>query len=160
MLKPAQLGKDNLPEEILLNDKKHCKKYGPCGVGEKALYLNSFYIDRRYYVPFSSVTRVFKRVAMSKGGFSRKGVFATIPYLVVVYDNGKEKQCNFKYEEHVDQLLAHLAKVRPEIKLVSKSAEQRLAEKEKTRAMRKLPALSDEAKKNSIRTQRSYGLFG
>lgn len=146
MLSPVQLGKDSLPKEVLRNDKKHCKKYGPCGVGEKALYLNSFYIDRRYYVPFSSVTRVFKRVAMSKGGFSGKGVFATIPYLVVVYDNGKEKQCNFKYEEQVDQLLSYLAKVRPELKLVSKAAEQRLAEKEKARAMRKLPPLSDTAK--------------
>ena len=26
-------------------------------------------------------------------------MFATIPYLVVVYEDGKEKQCNFKYED-------------------------------------------------------------
>lgn len=54
-------------------DKKSCKRYGPCGVGEQALYLNSFFIDRRYYVALESVRRVFKRVAMSKGGFTGKG---------------------------------------------------------------------------------------
>lgn len=76
------------------------------GVGKKALYLNSFYIDRQYYIPVRSVSRVFKRVAMSKGGFSGKGMFATIPYLVVVYEDGKEKQCNFKYEDQVDIFLS------------------------------------------------------
>lgn len=60
-------------------------------MGEKALYLNSFFIDRRYYVALSSVRRVFKRVAMSKGGFSGKGVFGSIPYLVVEYDDGQDE---------------------------------------------------------------------
>ena len=67
-----------LPDAELKQDKKHCRKIGPCGVGEKAMYLNSFYIDRRYYVPFSSITRVYKRVAMSKGGFTGKGVFGFV----------------------------------------------------------------------------------
>jgi hypothetical protein len=97
-------------------------------VGQKALYLNSFFIDRRYYLPISSVTRVYKRIAMSKGGFSGKGMFASIPYLVVEYDGGKEKQCNFKYEETVDLLLACLQKMHPQIKTVSAAAEQRLAQ--------------------------------
>ena len=48
-------------------------------------YLNSFYIDRRYYLPYGSITRVFKRVAMSSGGFSGKGVFASMAYLAVSY---------------------------------------------------------------------------
>ena len=102
-LKPQKLGNDGLSEEELLADRKNCKKIGPCGVGKKALYLNSFYIDRQYYIPVRSVSRVFKRVAMSKGGFSGKGMFATIPYLVVVYEDGKEKQCNFKYEDQNSQ---------------------------------------------------------
>ena len=34
------------------------------------------------------VTRVYKRVAMSKGGFSGKGIFATLSYLVVEFDGG------------------------------------------------------------------------
>lgn len=91
IFKPAPLGFARLDPNALAEDKKNCKKIGPCGLGEKAIYLNSFYIDRRYYLPYSSITRVFKRVAMSKGGFSGKGMFASIPYLVVVYDDGQEK---------------------------------------------------------------------
>ena len=71
-LKPAKLGEKEIPESILSEDKKHCKKIGPCGIGKEALYLNSFYLERRYYVPAASVSRVFKRVAMSKGGFTGK----------------------------------------------------------------------------------------
>ena len=80
--KPKRLGRQKIEERELEADKKNCRRFGPCGVGQKALYLNSFYFDRRYYVALDSISRVFKRVAMSKGGFSGKGMFATIPYLV------------------------------------------------------------------------------
>ncbi|OUN37383.1 ATPase P [Faecalibacterium sp. An77] len=151
IFKPVQLGREALDPQTLAADKKSCRRIGPCGVGDKALYLNSFYLDRRYYVTYPSITRAFKRVAMSRGGFTQKGVFASIPYLVVQYDNGKEKQCNFKYEEQVDQLLDCLAKTHPEIKRVSAAAEERLAQRERERAARKKPNLSPEAQK-SIRT--------
>ena len=39
---PAQLGLAHLDKATLEADKKACKKIGPCGVGKKALYLNSF----------------------------------------------------------------------------------------------------------------------
>ena len=64
IFKPAQLGLARLDAHELEEDKKACRKIGPCGVGKKALYLNSFYIDRRYYLPYGSIARVFKRVAM------------------------------------------------------------------------------------------------
>ena len=115
MFTPVKLGNTTLPPEVLKADKKSCKRYGPCGVGEQALYLNSFFIDRRYYVALESVRRVFKRVAMSKGGFTGKGAFGSIPYLVVELDDGSQKQCNFKHEEDVDLLLAHMARVCPDI---------------------------------------------
>ena len=130
LFKPVQLGREALDRNTLIADRKSCKRFGPCGVGERALYLSSFYLNCRYYLPWSGVTRVFKRVAMSKGGYSHKGVFASIPYLVVEYDGGREKQCTYKYEEQVDQLLAYLKRVRPEIKQVSAAAEERLAERE------------------------------
>ena len=98
LLKPIALSASTLPMDVLEQDKTTCKKIGPCGLGQKALYLNSFYIDRRYYIPYGSIQRVYKRIAMSKGGFTGKGMFATMSYLVVEYDNGKEKQCNFKAE--------------------------------------------------------------
>ena len=121
---PAQLGLAHLDKATLEADKKACKKIGPCGVGKKALYLNSFYIDRRYYLPYGSISRVFKRVAMSQGGFSGKGMFASMAYLVVEYDGGKQKQCNFKDERDVDALLAVLAKEQPQLHLLSAAGEQ------------------------------------
>ena len=145
IFKPAQLGLARLDAHELEADKKACRKIGPCGVGKKALYLNSFYIDRRYYLPYGSITRVFKRVAMSSGGFTGKGMFASMAYLVVEYDGGKQKQCNFKDERDVDTLLALLAKEQPRIKLLSAAGEQVLEKKEAEKAARKLPELSKDA---------------
>ena len=144
--KPAQLGLAGLDAAELEADKKACKKIGPCGVGKKALYLNSFYIDRRYYLPYGSISRVFKRVAMSSGGFTGKGMFASMAYLVVEYDGGKQKQCNFKDERDVDALLELLAKEQPQLKLLSAAGEQALQKKEEEKAARKLPELSEDAK--------------
>ena len=142
---PAQLGLAHLDKATLEADKKACKKIGPCGVGKKALYLNSFYIDRRYYLPYGSISRVFKRVAMSQGGFSGKGMFASMAYLVVEYDGGKQKQCNFKDERDVDALLEVLAKEQPQLHLLSAAGEQALEKKAAEKAARKLPELSAEA---------------
>lgn len=146
IFKPAQLGLAHLDKQELEQDKQSCRKIGPCGIGKKALYLNSFYIDRRYYLPYSSISRVFKRVAMSQGGFTGKGMFASMAYLVVEYDGGKQKQCNFKYEQDVDKVLEVLAREQPQIKLLSAAGEQALQKKEAEKAARKLPELSDDAR--------------
>ena len=146
IFRPAQLGMAKLDRLELEQDKKACRKIGPCGVGKKALYLNSFYIDRRYYLPYGSISRVFKRVAMSSGGFTGKGMFASMAYLVVEYDGGKQKQCNFKDERDVDKLLEVLAKEQPQIPLLSEAGEQALQKKEAEKAARKLPELTNEAK--------------
>ena len=124
IFRPAQLGMAKLDRLELEADKKACRKIGPCGVGKKALYLNSFYIDRRYYLPYGSISRVFKRVAMSSGGFTGKGMFASMAYLVVEV----------------------LAKEQPQIPLLSEAGEQALQKKEAEKAARKLPELTDEAK--------------
>ena len=147
IFKPAQLGLAKLDAQTLETDKKSCKKIGPCGVGKKALYLNSFYIDRRYYLPYGSIQRVFKRVAMSAGGFTGKGMFASMAYLVVEYDGGKQKQCNFKDERDVDALLEVLAKEQPQIKLLSEAGEAAVEKKQADKAARKLPQLSKEAER-------------
>ena len=68
---------------------------------------------------------------MSKGGFTGKGVFGTLSYLVVVYEDGKEKQCNFKHEEDVDRFLAYIEEEYPDIPVHSLEAERKLAEKER-----------------------------
>ena len=141
------LSRSQLPKETLSADKKACRRFGPCGVGERALYLNSFWFERFYYVPIAAVRRVFKRVAMSQGGFTGKGAFGTIPYLVVEYDDGQEKQCTFKREEDVDLLLAHLAAVHPEIPGLSRDGERRLAEKAAKEARRYVKELTPQAEK-------------
>lgn len=143
IFRAVQLGREALERDALAADRKTCRRFGPCGVGERALYLSSFYRSCRYYLPYSGITRVFKRVAMSKGGYSHKGVFASIPYLVVEYDGGREKQCTYKYEEQVDQLLACLKQLHPEIRQVSAAAEVRQAERERDRPPR--PELTGEA---------------
>ena len=145
LFKPAQLGLAKLGAAELEADKKACKKIGPCGVGKKALYLNSFCIDRCYYLPYGSITRAFKRVAMSQGGFTGKGMFASMAYLVVEYDGGKQKQCNFKDERDVDALLDVLAKEQPQIKRLSVAGEQTVQKKEAEKAARKLPELTKDA---------------
>ena len=126
--KPIPLTDIRLDDAVLTKDKRLCRKIGPCGIGKQALYLNSFFIDRRYYIPFTAITRVFKRVAMSRGGFSGKGLFATMSYLVVEFEDGKQKQCNFKYEYEVDELLQAMRLEHPQIPCVSAAAEKRLEE--------------------------------
>ena len=50
-MKPQRLGNVSIPDEELIKDKKECKKIGPCGIGKKAVYLSSFYIDRSKELP-------------------------------------------------------------------------------------------------------------
>ena len=142
---PKLIGSTPLDKAALAEDYKACRKIGPCGIGQKAVYLNSFYVDRRYYTTFGDVARVFKRVAMSKGGFTGKGVFGSIPYLVVQFKDGREKQCNFKYEELVDQYLSIVAREHPDIPIHSEAAERRLREAEEAERARYLKELSPEA---------------
>ena len=151
-MKPQRLGNVSIPDEELIKDKKECKKIGPCGIGKKAVYLSSFYIDRRYYIPISSVKRIFKRIAMSKGGFTGKGVFGTLSYLVVVYEDGKEKQCNFKHEEDVDRFLAYIEEEYPDIPVHSLEAEkqrERNVSEETKRCLVKLEQAEQYLKKQS-----------
>ena len=153
MFKPYPLGSGRIDDAALAEDKKSCRKIGPCGIGRRALYLNSFFIDRRYYVPLSMVTRVYKRVAMSRGGFSGKGIFATLSYLVVEFDGGQQKVCNFKYEQQVDDFLNVIRAEYPSIPCVSAAAEQRLAEQKARREEeeRSRPPMSAQAEK-TVRT--------
>ena len=144
-LTPVQLGTAAIAKDIVKADKAACKPFGPCGVGKAALYIGTYFIDRYYYIALDSVQRVFKRVAMSRGGFSGHGVFGAIPYLVVQYDNGSEKQCAFKHEEDVNALLGYMAQVRPSIPIHSEEAERRLAEKAREEEARYLKELTPQA---------------
>ena len=76
MFKPQRLGTVTIPDAELTTDKKNCKKIGPCGVGKKAIYLNSFYFDRRYYIPISSIERIRTNVEKETGDEIRNAGFA------------------------------------------------------------------------------------
>ena len=99
-----------------------CRRFALRRGRKRPLYLNSFFIDRR---------------VASKGGFTGKGAFGSIPYLVVEYDDGAQKQCNFKHEEDVDNLLAYLAKICPDLPLQSQKVERHMAQQ-----LRKAAAIS------------------
>ncbi len=141
---PSPIGKKTLDEEKLKTDKQGCRKFGPCGVGKEALYLGGRFIDRRYYIPWKEVKRVFKRVAMSAGGFSGKGLFGSMAFLVVQF-GGEEKECPFKFEADVDRLLACVEQEHPDIPTHSVKAQNKLAKAEAAEEARFLKELSPEA---------------
>lgn len=127
ILPPLPLGSRKLSAEVLEADKKNCRKIGPCGLGEQALYVGGRFLDRRFYIPWKEVRRVFKRVAMSRGGFSGTGLFGSMTYIVVQFGSGKEQSCRFKREAEADVLLAEIELAHPGIPTHSAKAEKKLA---------------------------------
>lgn len=146
IIAPTPLGAGTLPRETLEADRAACARFGPCGVGAEALYIGSRYLERRRYIPWREVTRVFKRVAMSSGGFTGKGIFGSMAYLVVQF-GGQERQCRFRREEDVDRLLEQVERQHPRVPTHSAAAERKLAEAEAAEQARWLkeltPAASD-----------------
>ena len=147
IFKPRPLSRTMLDDASLVRDKQHCRRIGPCGVGRRALYLNSYFIDRHYYVPFSAITRAFKFIEEGTGGV--RGVLAGRACLLVEYDNGLQQVCCFKYEDQIDELLRVLHKMHPEIPCVSEEEEAELeVEYERRRAEeRRRPPLSIRAER-------------
>jgi len=155
---PSPLGSRTLTPEVLKADRKDSVKFGPCGVGKEALYMGTNYVDRCFYVPWREVKRVFKRVAMSQGGFSGKGAFGALAYLVVQFGNGKEKQSRFRHEADVDRLLALVEQTHPGIPTHSAKAERKLAEAEAAEEKRYLKQLEPDAQSavDTLRDAQDY----
>ncbi|MBQ9685474.1 MAG: ATPase P [Oscillospiraceae bacterium] len=158
ILAPTPLGTKTLPRQALEADCKACKRFGPCGVGNDALYVGARFHERHYYIPWKEIRRVFKRVAMSEGGFSGKGIFGSMTYLVVQYGNGKEKQCRFKHEADCDKLLAEIERTHSRIPTHSAKAERRLADAKAAEEARYLKELSPEAEQ-SVQTLESWKAY-
>ena len=100
---PKALSEHKLSPEILRPDRTCCTEYEGFGLGEKALYVEYFALDRMGYIPLSAVDRVYKRLAISKS-YYKGNLFGTLCYLVVRYD-GKEKAFRFTHEENLDAIL-------------------------------------------------------
>ena len=158
MFAPAAIAEHKMTAEDLRRDSRNCVRTGPCGIGEKAVYLNSFFVDRRYYVMWQDIGRVFKRVAMSRGGFTGKGVFGSIPYLVVLLRDGTERQCNFKYEDEVDLFLSLVRSRHPEIPMMSEKAQARMEEERAREEARYVKDLTPQAQASmeELRRARAY----
>ncbi len=144
-ISPSLAGTTALDAAALAADKKDCRKVGPCGAGKKALYLSDRFFERCRYVVYGDIARVFKRVAMSKGGFTGEGMFGAMAYLVVQLKDGSEKQSYFKREEQLDELLALIAREHPSIPTHSETAERKLAEAEAAEQSRFVSNLSSDA---------------
>ncbi len=155
---PSPLGSRTLAPEVLKADRKASRKFGPCGVGKEAFYLGTPLIDRCFYLPWREVKRVFKRVAMSQGGFSGKGAFGALAYAVVQFGSGKEKQCRFRHEADVDRLLALIEAEHPDIPTHSAKAERKLAAAEAAEEARYLKEL-DEGAADAISAMRRDIVF-
>ena len=138
-------GNQSIPASALKADKKAARKIGPVGMGRRAFYLNSFYISRMYYVLWTEVRRVYKLVAMSKGGFTGIGAFGAMSYLVVELNDGRTKKCQFKYENQTDQALKWIEENHPEIPTRSAAAQKKLDEKEQAGRKREIASLEGKA---------------
>lgn len=147
LFQPKALSTQLLNDLVLEKDKKECKKYGPCGVGKRALYLGGFLLDRSSYIPLQAVDRAYKQVAISRGGLTGKGIFGSIPYLVVEYDSGKVHKSKFKWEEDIDRLLGRIHDLYPDIPLRSLAAQKKIDEEAAVMKSRLKKHISDKARK-------------
>lgn len=101
---PKALSMKTLPPEVLRPDRVCCTHVEDFGMGDKALYVGMYGLNRIGYIPFSAIDRVYKRLAVSKGYFENGKIFGTLCYLVVCYD-GKQKAYRFTHEENLNALL-------------------------------------------------------
>lgn len=133
-------------ENEVLADRKKCRRYDLCGLGDRFLYIGSSMHPRRFYIPYHEVRRVYKRVAASN--LAGKGFLAPILYLVVEYGDGREKQCSFRYLQDCDGMQNELEKMHPEISQLSPKGEARKRERAEAEARMARNELSDTAKRS------------
>ena len=86
---PRSLSNLTFSQEELKTDIATRMKFGQCALGKRALYVGTYLLSNRYY---------------------EGKVFGTLSYLVVLYDDGKERVCRFDREEELDSMLAAIKK--------------------------------------------------
>ena len=102
---PKALSTVTFSREELKTDLQAAHRFGHCALGKRAVYVGAFGLLRCvYYIPLVRVRRVFKRLAVTKGFYEGK-IYGTLAYLVLQYDDGREKTCRFEHEEDVDDML-------------------------------------------------------
>lgn len=140
-----QICGDIIDKSILKNDKKNGKKIENVVIGKKCIYPGNYFFSGCYAVPFSEIKRLYKRIAMSKGGFTGKGLFGSMPYLVIETNENVEKVYRLKHEENVDKIVKHIELNFQNIKTISENVENQLRQIREERQKRKKKNLSEEA---------------
>lgn len=128
MAAPKPLGSKTLDEQVVRKDRKQAERFDQWGLGSKAIYVNSKWRPRAYYIPYESVTHVFRRVAVSPG--SGKAFLTPILYMVILYDGGKEFSMDFKYADAAERMMQRLEREHPSICLLSPAGEQQQKERQ------------------------------
>ena len=152
---PRRDGMKELARDVLKADLKKCRRIGVCGLGDRAIYLATYFRDRSRYICYEDIARVYKRVAMSKGGFSGKGIFGSMAYLVVVLRDGSERVSRMKYEDQVDSFLAIFCQEHPDIPIYTVEGEKKIREAEEKERARYLSELSPQAEEAVRQLQRA-----
>lgn len=152
---PRRDGMKELARDVLKADLKKCRRIGVCGLGDRAIYLATYFRDRSRYICYEDIARVYKRVAMSKGGFSGKGIFGSMAYLVVVLRDGSERVSRMKYEDQVDSFLAIFCQEHPDIPIYTVEGEKKIREAEEKERVRYLSELSPQAEEAVRQLQRA-----
>ena len=142
---PVSKGIRTLSDAELRSDLESVRKTGSCALGRQAAYFSSPVPGRKYYLAYGDIHRIFKRIAMTKGGFTGKGVFGSLPYLAAVLTDGSERQFRVDTEAEADEFLREFHKLCPDVPLLSKSSEEKLAVREASAPQKVLPGLSPEA---------------
>ena len=145
LFRPVPLSSSVLPSDVLRRDAASAMRFGPAGVGEKAVYLGAFMRKRHGYVPYDAIRRVYKRIAMTKGGFSGRGMFASAAYLVVELRDGGERSCYIGREDIVDSLLSAVMAKAPGLLFMSEAAEERVRRRREEEASRMRDGLGKDA---------------
>jgi len=105
LIAPRPLSAAVLSPLELKTDRNNALRFESCALGKRAIYVGGFFLSCIYYIPLHRVKRVFKRLAVSRGFYEGK-IYGTLAYLVVQYDDGKEKACRFEHEEALDSMLS------------------------------------------------------
>ena len=82
---PKALSNQILPAEVLRPDRVCCTHYEDFGLGDKALYVGMYGFSRVGYIPFSAITRVYKRLGVTKGFFEQGKIYGTLCYLTYFF---------------------------------------------------------------------------
>lgn len=157
LLLPVPASRTVLSRVALAEDLSSCMAFGSAGVGEKAVYLGTLMMERRRYVAYGDIERIYKRIAMTKGGFTGRGAFASAAYIVVELDDGRSISSFMKREEDVDRLIARVREIAPDLAFMSREAEQRLNERQRERESKRI-ALGPCAEEaiSSLEKQKSF----